>query len=321
MQKTFLRILEEGLAQENRRVLSDWRAAILLRRSDEQLKKNTLGYAQLSPKTIETVRRTLQRLASNDDLRPVDGAKHLYEVTSPFAQRTPILEEEILMELHPAASLSYASALAFHQMSDFLPHGHFLTIPAGNLDPVLPLGTTENDWIGLAVIKGQMPKKIKNQAVHWHVTKDDKFVGFEIYYPNVYPVRASSPERTLIDAMSKPDMCGGANHVFNAWRNYLDLLNVEKMVRIVEQLDVAIVKQRIGFMMEYFEFSHPSFDKWASESKRGGSSKLIGHLPYLHTFSERWKMSINYSMESLWKTTIQNLFRKLLRGLPAVKRP
>lgn len=284
--------LAEGLAAENRRVLSEWRAVVILRRATLALPPERRRW-EYTPSSVYDVRPTLKRLVRKGDLEPISDLPHLYLVTLPYARSEAAEETEVLMELHPFATLSHHSAMAFHSMTDDLPKEIQATIPDHGSGGMLPPGTTPEDWEGLALARGRAATKVLGQPITWHRLSAVRLFGAREYSPRGYPVRVTTPERTLLDGLLQPEWCGGFESVLKAWSGYRDLIDLEEVVRYVELFDVAVLRQRAGFILEELGLSNPAVNKWPARAKRGGSSRLLGSAPFAPTFSERWKLSIN----------------------------
>lgn len=284
--------LAEGLAAENRSVLSEWRAMVLLRRATFALPPGRRRWQQM-PASVYDVRPALKRLTGKGDLEPVPDLPRLYLVTLPYARPEAVDETEVLMELHPFASLSHHSAMAFHNLTDDLPKEIQATIPERGSGGRLPPGTTPEDWEGLAPARGRTADKVLGRRVTWHKLSADRLFGAKEYSPRGYHVRVTTPERTLLDGLLQPEWCGGIESVLRAWAGYRDLLDLEEVVTYVEIFDIAVLRQRVGFILDELGLSSPAVDGWPAKAKRGGSSKLLGSAPFAPLFSERWKLSIN----------------------------
>src|ERR1700690_2926512 len=102
--QTILDSLEEQLAASRRRVVSDWRAMLLLQQAVKTVPESRRRW-HVAPANTSESRTLLQRLAASGNLEPYQSYPHLYRVISPYAKQDPIVEDEILMELHPYAAL------------------------------------------------------------------------------------------------------------------------------------------------------------------------------------------------------------------------
>lgn len=282
----------EGLAQEGRRVLSDWRALILLRRATLMLVPDERRWAR-APATPEDIHPLLSRMVMRGELHPLADAYHLYAVTVPYARTGHIEEDEVLMEVHPYAALSHLSALVFHSLTDEVPTGVFALLPADGTGGTLPPGTDGTDWSELQLIRGRAVSSILGSPVQWQRTIPERFFGMYEYRPRGYPVRVTTPERTLLDGLQQPDLCGGFDNVLRAWVLAQDVLDLDRLIGYVERFQIAVLRQRVGFILDELHLTHPAVEAWTARTARGGSSKLLGSAPYAPSFSERWNLSIN----------------------------
>jgi predicted transcriptional regulator of viral defense system len=197
------------------------------------------------------------------------------------------------MELHPYAALSYISALSFHQMTEQLSQDIHVSIPDTGAGGFWPIGTKPEDWEGLVLVRGRVADSVFGRRVHWHRLVGKRILGTSIFDYRGYPVRATTPERTLLDGLLNPDWSGGFANVLQAWARYRDLIDLDPLVKYVDELDVGVLRQRTGFLMEELGLSHPALATWVTQAQRGGSSKLNGRAEFSSQFNQRWQLSIN----------------------------
>lgn len=233
------------------------------------------------------------------EITPIKGLRHFYQVTVPYARSEPLEEEEILMEVHPYAALSHISALVFHGLTDQLPKGLTLMTPLDGTEDHLPLGTQPQDWEGIPLVRGSMPKRMLGRPVTWRQVNPERFFGTSVYQPRRYPIRVTTPERTLLDGLLEPALSGGIETVLRAWSLARDTLNLDVLVHYVDRLNIALLGQRVGFILEEMGLSHPQIDVWRRKAQRGGSSKLVASASYSPNYSERWSLSLNAPISAL----------------------
>jgi predicted transcriptional regulator of viral defense system len=289
------------LAEANRRVLSDWHALVFLRRASLATPPGARRWRDI-PDSLSDVHLLLRQMVARGELRPVLGLSYLYEVTTPYARKGVIDEEEILMETHPFAAISYLSALVYHGLTDDLPQQTTVMIPRTHTGGLLPPGTFSTDWQGwqgISVVRGRTPARILGRPVQWIRIPAGRYFGIRDYQPNGYPVRVTTPERTLVDGLEQSALCGGLENVLQAWSRAQDTLDIDGLVEVVEQFNIAVLRQRVGFILDELDIKHPRVERWRATARRGGSSKLVADAPYAPTYSERWNLSINAPITAL----------------------
>ncbi len=297
-QKTASLAILEQLADEHRRVASEWRALILLRRATFELRPSERRWSHL-PYELSDLYPLFRQMRQRGELEPIRGLRHFYQVTVPYARSESLEEEEVLMEAHPYATLSHLSALVFHGLTDELPQGLTVTVPLDGTADQLPLGTEPRDWDGLPLVRGRMPERVLGRPVTWRQVKSERFFGLGVYQPHGYPVRITTRERTLLDSLQEPELSGGVENVLRAWSLARDTLNLTMLASYVDRFDIALLRQRAGFVLEELGLSHPQIEEWRESARRGGSSKLVASAPYSSAYSERWNLSINAPIDVL----------------------
>jgi predicted transcriptional regulator of viral defense system len=208
-------------------------------------------------------------------------------------------EDEVLMEVHPYAAISHLSALVFHNLTDVLPAKLTISVPATGTAGLLPTGTTDEDWVGTALVRGQQTARVLNRPVRWINLSAKRHFGIRDYQPRGYPVRVTTPERTLLDCLQQPELGGGFENVLLAWVAARDILDLEALVHYVEVFDVGVLRQRVGLILEELGLHHEVLRAWQNGARRGGSSRLLASAPYAPSYSERWNLSVNASIDAL----------------------
>ncbi|WIG94327.1 type IV toxin-antitoxin system AbiEi family antitoxin [Myxococcus sp. SDU36] len=300
MKLTYGKALVHQLAAENRRVVSDWRALLLLRRASHQTKPEDRRWRD-APTSLEAIHPIMSRLVNSNEFALVEGCPHVYEALAPYGRSGIIGAEEVLMEAHPFAALSHITALAFHGLTDDFPQEIHAVVHSGPSSHLIPPGIQQEDWAETGwAAWGRMPKSLFGQSIDWHRlrTAPSDF-GTAEYRPHGYPVRVTTPERTLVDGLAHPEWCGGLQKVLQAWVQARDVLNVDALVEFVDTLNQGVLRQRTGFVMEQLGLHHAALQEWPHLAKRGGSSRLAGSEPFAPTFNDRWKLSINAPIEAL----------------------
>jgi len=286
------------LSGESRLVLSDWRAMLFLRRATFSTPAAQRRWSVM-PGMPREVWPILRRMVTRGDLESVPGIQHLYRASVPYARERLLDEREVLMEIHPYACLGYLSALFYHGMTETMPKVITAVAPSDGKGGLLPPGTDADDWEGLEPVKGRRVANVLGWPVRWRSAKPERYFGFELYRGGGFPLRVTTPERTLVDGLRAPELCGGLPNVLGGWASSKDFLDVDSVVYQVERLDEGILRQRVGFVLDELDLSHGALEGWRARKERGGSSKLLASAPYQPSYDERWDLSINAPVDAL----------------------
>lgn len=251
------------------------------------------------PQYNEDVSTLLRQMRKRDEIRPLPGHSGLDMVTVPYARQESLDEREVLFEVNPYAVVSHLSALVFHGLAMDRPNRLTVTVSRDVTGGLVPAGTSPIDWEGMLLPSPSRPAKVHGYPVTWKLARPEAFFGYGDYQPLGFPVRYTSPERTLIDGLTDPDLCGGMETVLQAWALARRTINLDILVYQVERMGVAILRQRVGFILDQLDLSHPQLEGWRISSKRGGSSKLVAARPFASTYDERWNLSINAPIAAL----------------------
>jgi predicted transcriptional regulator of viral defense system len=292
---TYLHALEEGLAAEGRRVVSPWRAALILYRATKTLPPASRRWEK-PPASAKEAQLILARLSARGALRKIDASANIYQVTSPFASSSPIQDYEILFEANPYCSLSHHTALLFHHLTDTYSHTVHVFQPAPSSSDI-PLGTTSRDWDFYDPPQGKKLKKIGTTPVIWHSLTHTH--GTREYREYGYTIQVTDVERTLLDGLLEPDWCGGFENVVRAWKEAQDRLNLALLVHYVDTFNSMILRQRVGFILKKLNLPHPALSSWKTTLSHGGSSRLVAKNPFSSQYDEEWFLSINADVSVL----------------------
>jgi predicted transcriptional regulator of viral defense system len=232
-------------------------------------------------------------MESQGYLSNVQGVHGVYVVVAPFASVVPISDEQIVQEANPWAVFSHATAIAHHGLTNDIPQhltANYIRSPRANR---IPLGTTPDDWIELEMPLGSRPRQIGPVTVNWIRTKEAFDFGHCVSSSQGIPIYVTDVERTLLDALRAPAKCGGVQATLQAWKRALGSLNQKRLIQYTERFENAVLRQRVGFLLELAGVSDPSMDKWRKSLLRGGSVRFVAGAPYASSYSERWNLSLN----------------------------
>jgi predicted transcriptional regulator of viral defense system len=234
----------------------------------------------------------IKTLRSAGDIAPIAGLSGIFRITVPYASVLPSPQEVIIQEANPIAVFSNFTAAAYHDLTNEIPNAIHLSHFKANSSR-LPLGTTPEDWIDIPEPRRRTPAAIDGTQILWSHTKAEWDFGHVVGYVQGSPIYITDLERTLLDILRFPDRSGGAIEVLRMWKHAAPRLRLNVLIDYTERFNQMLLRQRVGFILEHLQLSHPILQDWAKNSIRGSSAKLIANLDFSPTHSERWNLSIN----------------------------
>ncbi|MFC1496090.1 hypothetical protein ACFL52_01600 [Candidatus Margulisiibacteriota bacterium] len=111
-------------------------------------------------------------------------------------------------------------------------------------------------------------------------------------------ITVSSPEKTILDCLSRPDLCGGISEIAKAiWIKRMEL-NYKKLVLYAKRTNIDAVSKRLGFIIELFELGNRKII-----AELNGKSKSVPlfdpTLAKKGFYSKLWHLFINSDPEEL----------------------
>ncbi len=107
----------------------------------------------------------------------------------------------------------------------------------------------------VAVLNQLRPIEIGNIAVKFVKLKKSRFFGYgEIRYSNAV-VNVSDLEKTVVDCVDRPELCGGIPEVVRTLSNAVETGRMDwlRLISYVKRFNRRAVAQRLGFIIEYLE--------------------------------------------------------------------
>lgn len=106
----------------------------------------------------------------------------------------------------------------------------------------------------VAVVKQMRPIKVGNVFVSFVKIKQERFFGNEDTKYLDALLSISNVEKTVIDCIDRPELCGGITEVFRIISNAFEAgrVNFQILVSYAKRFRSYAVAQRLGFILEYF---------------------------------------------------------------------
>lgn len=150
----------------------------------------------------------------------------------------------------------------------------------------------------------RQPKKILGATYHFiYIHKKDIWGIEDVWVTQSQKVKVSDFERTIIDCLNRPELCGGISEIAKGiWikRNNIDY---QKMVKYLKQFNRKSVAKRLGFILEIYGIGE---EKIFSEIKKLISPSYALLDPTLENcgrFLNSWKLRVNINPKELLDIT------------------
>lgn len=127
--------------------------------------------------------------------------------------------------------------------------------------------------------------------------KSPKFFGGHRYYSRGGPVLVTDREKTIVDCLDRPDLCGGVEEVARALVASDGDLVWDRITDYLKRFGSGAVIKRLGFLAEHLRLTHPpepcTLLRWL-ELLTAGIGKLDPSSPRKpHRIVTRWRIAVN----------------------------
>jgi predicted transcriptional regulator of viral defense system len=179
--------------------------------------------------------------------------------------------------------LAYYTAMEFHRM---IQH---------------PLRT-----VFVAVTKQRAEKRVGPVRFRFIKLNGRKFFGYkEMQIEGGPPVKVADLERTFLDCVDRPELCGGIEEVFRGFARRHDDLNHDRLIRYVLELGKPALTKRLGFLLEAIGHGDARLI-WELERIAGRTRhyfRLDKTRPAEGTRNSRWELIVNVDIDRLFHAT------------------
>lgn len=170
-------------------------------------------------------------MIKNGDL--VSLNKGLYTLPVELLAGGPLHSFEIAMKLAKKGAISHRSALSYYELTDQVFSKVYVTVPkekGANLSKI-----TDYD--------------IKGTCYHLVRIFPQHYWGVKTVFIGEARVWITDLERTLVDGLSRPDLCGGFREVIFAYERSVDRISPSLILEYVQRTSLVACK-RLGWIFE-----------------------------------------------------------------------
>jgi predicted transcriptional regulator of viral defense system len=121
---------------------------------------------------------------------------------------------------------------------------------------------------------------------------------------NQEKVCVSNLERTILDGLKTPQLCGGVTEVARGFWMRRGDIQIDRLVAYTKRLGVGAVAQRLGFFLETYKMGTPKHQESLLRMVTKAYVRLDPVLPATGKFLSRWRLQLNIPLEEL-RATVQ----------------
>jgi predicted transcriptional regulator of viral defense system len=149
------------------------------------------------------------------------------------------------------------------------------------------------------------PRRLKSRTIlnvpyRFVTVKSENMWGYTPVWISVEEqVQVSDPERTILDGLARPDLCGGVSEIVTGLLIRKDDLDWEKLIEYSKRLQIQAVAKRLGYLLEFYGLGI-SKDLNHLQEQVGPSYALLDPLlPASGHFQARWRLQLNIDDDTL----------------------
>ena len=223
---------------------------------------------------------SLHHLRRNDWIVPL--RRGLYALSSPVPGVAAVHEFEVAMALVQPAAVSHWSALNHHGLTEQIPRQVFVLTTT---DVSVPRKRASENADG----KSGYP--VNGTLYQFIQVRPERYFGTERIWMGDARVLITDLERTLLDALTMPQYCGGFGEVIQAFGEAMPRLDVERIVEYARRLGPTIAK-RAGWVLEMQGCEASQIDELTAVPIKG-HRKLDPTGPRRGVYDNRWMIQKN----------------------------
>lgn len=230
--------------------------------------------------TEQNVNKLLYRLAQKRWLLRLEKGKYLLLPLEAGTEGAYTVHEFVIAaNLVEPYAIAYASAFSFHDLFDLLPQTVFVATTRRKDD----------------VIVEELGLRFRFVTLTPH-----KLFGFQTVSIEDHPVQITTPAKTLVDGLDRPDLCGGIIELTKAIQRYArEYQDWEQVTADAQRLGNRTVFKRLGYLVELTDVDVGEWlQRWRAEIS-AGETLLDPRYGRQGDYHSGWNLRLNVSEETL----------------------
>lgn len=150
----------------------------------------------------------------------------------------------------------------------------------------------------------RIPKEILGASFRFIYVQPKNIWGIEdVWVTPSQKVKVSDLERTVIDCLDRPDLCGGISEIAKGIWAKRDTIDYKKLVAYANKLGRKSVAKRLGFLLETYGLADSETLAELDVLLTSSYSPLDPTLPVSGPYNGAWKLRLNLDPEELIEIT------------------
>jgi predicted transcriptional regulator of viral defense system len=259
-------------------------ASLLLRLSAEGKTIFSIDDAQaITDKSYQAAGAILSQLTQKGWLVRLTPGTYLIVPLEAGLENIPMADRYVIARevLDPLPHyISHYSAMSLHQMT---------TQPVNTVYVTVPRQRTSRTIAGV-----DYRFVYANERFFW---------GWEpVWVTDQEQVRVSNLEKTLLDCVIQPHLCGGVGELAKGLWLRKNALDEGRLIAHAQRLNHKAAVKRIGFLLETYDVGHPETISALQSMINQSYDPLDPTLPDEGPYRARWRLRINLDSEELKAT-------------------
>lgn len=154
----------------------------------------------------------------------------------------------------------------------------------------------------VAVRRQTRARAIGDFRIRFVTVSEARFFGFGDMAIGDEQLPVSCLERTIVDGLDRPELCGGIEEVYRGLTRRLDDIDIETLDGIVERMSAPVVAKRLGFLAELAGADSMVIDRIHSrlrKTKAYGSLDPMRPVTRESSRNRKWELVVNVSPDRL----------------------
>ncbi|MCP5492754.1 MAG: hypothetical protein H7A40_06925 [Chlamydiales bacterium] len=205
-------------------------------------------------------------LVKNKWIEPIKRGIYAFTLESGMSESPH--EFEVAQVIAKPSAISHWTAMHYHQLTQQTPNTVFSI-------------TTKRAFI---------PERYQGRF-HYKLIENKQFFGVINVWIGNARIQITDLEKTLLDGLSNPELCGGFSEVYNAFVFAKKIINLDKIVNYALQTDDATVK-RLGWILEKLGFPKTRLERLKKHPMKG-FRKLDPKGAIKGPYDQNWQLRLN----------------------------